>query len=241
MIDVALLIAVAVSIGAAIHYRAKWKGVSTTSASKSLVDNLRADIDLLRTEFVSHGGQIQPLLARVSSLAALLKPVVDEMLRPAPTLTETIPAPPLQGVAKTLLAPKGETAAPPAEPTLKAALRKEATVSENVGTGTIPAASLFENFDSLLFLIQVQSAFVVANLAWKVLSGNANEINNVINYLHNTGQEPMIDLVTYDRMSHYRGPLRDAVKPIVKAAIDARTNPFSKMFYQRMYDKYLAA
>ncbi len=78
------------------------------------------------------------------------------------------------------------------------------------------------------------------NLAFKVLSGSAEEINEVVNYAHTTGQEPLVSIMVKDWMTNYRGALREAVKPFVKATIDGRTNPYSRRIYQHYFDKYLA-
>lgn len=110
----------------------------------------------------------------------------------------------------------------------------------NQGTGTIPASSLFADLPALFFLLQVNRMFPGSdNLPFHVLSGDADEINDVINYAHTTGQEPLLDPHVKDWMSNYVGPLKDAVRPFVKAGIDKRTNAWSRRIYQGYYDKYL--
>lgn len=111
----------------------------------------------------------------------------------------------------------------------------------NEGTGSIPASSLIGNFDGLFFLLQVNRMFPGSdNLPFHVLSGSADDINEVINYAHNTGQEPLLDPHVKDWMTGYSGPLKDAVKPLIQAGINKRTNAWSRRIYQGYFDKYLA-
>lgn len=146
--------------------------------------------------------------------------------------------------------PKAEVSTPAEVPlaqprAVELAQEKESQVnSVNSGTGSIPVASMWSNglpSKDMMFLLQVAAVFVGANnLAYKVLHGTEAEILRVMNYLHTTGQDGLVDVTVHDHMTGFSGPLKDAVKPYAQAAVNMHKDPRAKAIYQGYYDKYLA-
>lgn len=184
----------------------------------------------------------QTAIAAESTIAAALERLHELKPDPAVPATDTA-ASPVTVAPNTppVAAPSGDggTDQPAAE-----AAEPEKENAMNDGTGSIPVATMWKNglpTHDMMFLLQVMQAFPGnGNLPEHVLHGTQAQILEVKQYLHNTGQEPLLDLRFHDQMTGFTGPLRDAVKPIVKATIDARTNPYSRHIYQGYFDKYLA-
>ena len=121
----------------------------------------------------------------------------------------------------------------------------------------VPASSL--NEADMGFLDQASMIFPVSGgLAWAVLSGTHDEINNVINHFHGGIGDAAINLRYKDWITGYRGPLRDIVAVACRACADkmahepmtlwdhiqahARNGPQNRQVrYTQLYNKYFGA
>lgn len=192
--------------------------------------------------------------ALAAKVEASAKTHTDAMFKVAKVETAKVAA---------MIAPKPEPAAPaapiapalpPAEaaPAVPAAAQPPGAVGPTYpiqessvnGTGTIPAAEVIKSRPAIFYINQVVHVFVMNLLPFSLLSGSQEEINAVISYLHNNGEEPQTSLNVHDWMTPTAGEpaivtqLRAAAKPLVLAAIEARKSALSRAFYEKYFAKY---